>query len=58
MPALVGPLQRPQTYLPVRRSGGVWSMLTHGALGIVETIVLLPVLLAWWLLYRWSPDPP
>jgi len=23
-----------------------------------ETVILLPVLATWFLLYRWSPDPP
>jgi len=25
---------------------------------VVETVIGLPVLAAWFLLYRWSPDPP
>jgi hypothetical protein len=25
---------------------------------VAETLVLFPVWLSWWLLYRWSPDPP
>ena len=49
---------RPQSRVATRRPKGFWPTLTDSVLGVVETVILLPVLLAWWLLYRWSPDPP
>ncbi len=40
---------------PARRAGKrPWDW----ALVAVETVLALPVLLVWWLLYRWGPDPP
>jgi len=36
--------------------GGTW--LFRGGRALVDTLLAVPLLVVWWLLYRWNPDPP
>jgi len=35
-----------------------WRWPLTVAYRAAETVLMLPVLLSWFLLYRWCPDPP